>query len=143
MNKSIEKYANPINEQFEGSHFHHLHINGNHTLGVFVPASVHRSVKHDGLTGQNMRKINKKVLEWVSNQSVIKGEPYSPEAEPTIKVRFDGEIVNKLGKAGTLQDTYNTALLRVLLINEDVKRCLYGGEPETEELKKLKEMWCK
>jgi len=65
MNKSIEKYANPINEQFEGSHFHHL------------------------------------------------------------------------------QDTYNTALLRVLLINEDVKRCLYGGEPETEELKKLKEMWCK
>lgn len=113
MNKSIEKYANPINEQFEGSHFHHLHINGNHTLGVFVPASVHRSVKHDGLTGQNMRKINKKVLEWVSNQSVIKGEPYSPD------------------------------LLRVLLINEDVKRCLYGGEPETEELKKLKEMWCK
>ena len=59
------------------------------------------------------------------------------------QIRVTEEIWDKIGKAGTLQDTYNTALLRVLLINEDVKRCLYGGKPETDELKKLKEMWSK
>lgn len=61
----------------------------------------------------------------------------------TKQIRVTEEIWDKIGKAGTLQDTYNTALLRVLLINEDVKRCLYGGEPETDELKKLQEKWSK
>ena len=26
----------PINEYFEGAHFHHIHVDGNHSVGIFI-----------------------------------------------------------------------------------------------------------
>lgn len=61
----------PINQKFEGSEFHHLHINGCKKLGLFIPASLHQSIKHNGNTGKNMAEINAMAIEWfVSNMCI-------------------------------------------------------------------------
>lgn len=41
MSTALIRDRNPINQRFEGSHFHHLHINSNHTLGIYIPDEIH------------------------------------------------------------------------------------------------------
>jgi hypothetical protein len=52
---------NPINEYFEGSHYHHLRYdaNGNkdNDIGIHIPGRLHNSVFHNGFTGQGMEEI--------------------------------------------------------------------------------------
>jgi len=61
----------------------------------------------------------------------------------TKPIRIDEDVWELIGNAGSLKDTYNSALRSALELKIDVKKCLYGAEPETEELRKLKEMWSK
>lgn len=58
---------NPLNEYFEGSHFHHLHIN-NSNDGYYIPAELHKSIWHSHKDKETMNKINKIVFEWLENQ---------------------------------------------------------------------------
>jgi len=76
------KYSNSINSQFDGSEFHHLHINDNHTLGLFIPGEIHRQVKHSGKTGKGIKQINKLALEWLCTQDTINGEQFNPTLKP-------------------------------------------------------------
>ena len=62
---------NPINQYFEGSHYHHMYLNGSTKLGMFIPKKLHRSIIHDGRTTQGMRKINNAALLWLCEQSII------------------------------------------------------------------------
>lgn len=59
---------NPLNEYFEGSEFHHLmcDLNGNphDGIGIYIPAKLHQSVRHNGVTGKGMDEINKLAIEW-------------------------------------------------------------------------------
>ena len=61
----------------------------------------------------------------------------------TKPIRIDDDVWELIGEAGTAKDTYNSALRRALELFIDAKKCMYGAEPETSELKKLKEMWTK
>ena len=63
---------NPINSYFKDSHYHHLHLNGNKNIGLFIPASLHESLRHCSKTGRGMREINKASLLWLCEQSIIK-----------------------------------------------------------------------
>jgi len=59
----------------------------------------------------------------------------------TKPIRIDQDVWELIGDAGTTRDTYNSALRRSLLLSIDVKRCIYGEEPESDELKGLKKKW--
>lgn len=61
----------PINSSFEGSHYHHLHLNGNKSIGLFIPSDIHYSIPHNGKTGNGMKEMNKAALLWLCDQSVI------------------------------------------------------------------------
>lgn len=54
----------PINNWFKNSHFHHLHVDGNHNIGIYVPAELHNSIWHSYKDQESMNKINKVVIEW-------------------------------------------------------------------------------
>lgn len=59
---------NPINERFEGAHYHHLRYDANGNadadIGIYIPENLHRSVWHNGNTGQGMEEMNKLAIEW-------------------------------------------------------------------------------
>lgn len=55
----------PLNKYFEGAHFHHLHINDNHSIGVYIPPELHKSLWHSYSDIDTMNEINKLSLEWL------------------------------------------------------------------------------
>lgn len=55
----------PINDWFEGSHYHHTHENENHDIGIFIPAKLHNSIKHDNKNQESMDRINRAAYEWL------------------------------------------------------------------------------
>ena len=55
---------NPINDWFKNSNYHHLHIDGDHDIGIFIPTELHRSVSHRNYDKESMNKINKAAFEW-------------------------------------------------------------------------------
>ena len=61
---------NPLNDWFEDSHFHHLHIT-NPNDGYFIPAKLHNSVRHSHKKPETMDKINKLVLKWIGEQQCV------------------------------------------------------------------------
>jgi len=69
-NKSIQEDrtrnfgCNPINNWFENSHFHHLHLGNDHNIGLYIPADLHRSIRHNSKTGIGMDEINKLAIAW-------------------------------------------------------------------------------
>lgn len=67
----------PINSYFEGSHFHHLYLNGNKSIGIFIPGSVHNTIGHRRTDTNSMREINKVALLWLCEQSEIVPDRYS------------------------------------------------------------------
>lgn len=54
----------PINKYFKGAHFHHLHIDRNHSVGIYIPADLHRSIPHRHNNQDSMNKINKEAIKW-------------------------------------------------------------------------------
>lgn len=85
MTTVLIKGRNPINQHFKGCHFHHMHINGNDTIGVYIPEKLHRENNHcNWVYDQNsLDNINKKALIWLCCQAVIKGDPFNPNAVGT------------------------------------------------------------
>lgn len=64
----------PINEYFEGAHYHHLLIKTetgavDKDLGLYVPEAIHRKVHHCGNKGTGMAEINLAVLGWYINST--------------------------------------------------------------------------
>ena len=57
----------PLNNWFEGSHFHHLHID-NHDNGIFIPGYIHNNIWHSPNNKESMIKINKLAFEYLENQ---------------------------------------------------------------------------
>lgn len=55
----------PINDWFKDSHYHHLHINGNHNIGIFIPKTIHKSIWHSNKDQESMNKINKVAYTWL------------------------------------------------------------------------------
>lgn len=59
---------NPINERFDGAEYHHLRYNANgmkdNNIGIYIPRELHRSIYHNGFTGQGMDEMNKSAMEW-------------------------------------------------------------------------------
>lgn len=59
----------PINLWFKGSEAHHLRYSKtiekqDNNITLYVPRKLHRSIPHNGNTGQGMRDINIACLEW-------------------------------------------------------------------------------
>ena len=65
-----KKYGfNPLNDYFENSHFHHLHID-NHDDGIFIPEYIHSHIWHSPNNKSSMDKINKLAFEWLENNEI-------------------------------------------------------------------------
>jgi hypothetical protein len=58
------------------------------------------------------------------------------------QVKFDPENIERLGNTGTSKDNLDSAFCKLLDLHDDVKQCLEGEEPQTEEMKKLRSKWC-
>lgn len=59
----------PINKWFKGSDCHHLRYSKTYkeqdnSLVIYTPRKLHRSIWHNGNTGQGMKAINMLLLEW-------------------------------------------------------------------------------
>lgn len=63
----------PINEYFNDSHFHHLHIS-NHFIGIYIPIKLHQSVNHKYNDEKSMNKINKLAIEWFYEESIMENK---------------------------------------------------------------------
>ena len=61
----------PINNWFENSHLHHLHLNRDHQICIYIPEVLHKSVWHAYNKPETMFKINRKALEWLATQDMI------------------------------------------------------------------------
>ncbi|MBU1082596.1 MAG: hypothetical protein KKB59_19070 [Spirochaetes bacterium] len=58
----------PINNYTKEYHFHHMHIEDDHSIGIFIPPELHRSIFHAYNDPESMDKINEAALEWLRNQ---------------------------------------------------------------------------
>ena len=58
----------PINKIFGDCEGHHLHINNEHSMGIYIPRKIHRSVKHKHDNLESMNKINDLAIEWYNEQ---------------------------------------------------------------------------
>ena len=54
----------PINKYFESSDFHHMHIDGNKGVGIYIPTKLHKSICHRWDNQDSMDKINKAAIHW-------------------------------------------------------------------------------
>jgi len=73
----------PINKWFDGCEGHHLRYSKSskdqdNDLLIYVPSELHKSIWHNGTTGQGMREINILLLEWYF--SVTPEEERNPKA---------------------------------------------------------------
>jgi len=64
-NNRKEWGISPINDWFKGSYFHHLHINNDKSIGIYIPAELHKSIWHSYNNINTMNKINKLAFEWL------------------------------------------------------------------------------
>jgi len=60
---------NPLNVVFKDSEEHHLRYSNSaedkdNDMTIYVPKELHKSIRHNGNTGKNMREINIACLEW-------------------------------------------------------------------------------
>ncbi len=60
---------NPLNKHFKGADEHHLRYSNSqedkdNDMTIYVPGELHRSIYHNGNTGQGMKEINCVILEW-------------------------------------------------------------------------------
>lgn len=61
----------PINDYFEGAHFHHTHENDNHDIGIFMPAELHNGIWHSNKNQESMDRINEAAYEWLENNNRV------------------------------------------------------------------------
>lgn len=61
----------PLNNPFRGSVFHHMHLEKDHSMGLYIPKQLHRTVGHSSISGRGMKDINKASLLWLCEQAEI------------------------------------------------------------------------
>ena len=61
--RSLRPISFTLNRKFGGAQLHHVE----QSIGIWLPFSVHRKIKHNLLTGEGMVKINEIAAEWVDN----------------------------------------------------------------------------
>lgn len=91
-----------ITRPFEGSHFHHMYLNGDNEYGMFIPVSLHKSVYHNGKTGQGMKEINKAALLWLCEQSSIKEIRFDANNKSINmeRITLDSTVIEEARKIG-------------------------------------------
>ena len=62
---------NSINKYFKNSHLHHLHLNNDHRIAIYIPTDLHKSVWHTYNRPETMAIINTLVFEWLATQDII------------------------------------------------------------------------
>ena len=62
---------NPINKYFKNSHLHHLHLNNDHRIAIYIPIDLHKSIWHTYNRPETMVIINKLAFEWLATQDII------------------------------------------------------------------------
>lgn len=60
----------PINNAFENSHAHHIHINNSSDV-IYMTSELHRSVAHNSFIGKGMDEINELALDWILSDEQI------------------------------------------------------------------------
>lgn len=65
--------VSPLNSYFKSSHFHHLHINNNHSVGLYIPKALHESFPHRSSDLISMEKINAVAFEWFLEDLIPQG----------------------------------------------------------------------
>jgi hypothetical protein len=60
----------PLNESDIGYHLHHLHLEGNHDFGIFIPEFIHRFGYHNSFTGYGMDTINAMAIQFWLNPEI-------------------------------------------------------------------------
>jgi|GEM_PF-6359119 len=61
----------PVNAYQEGMDYHHMHLNNDPDIGIWIPKSLHRFIYHNSRDGHGMKEINKTALLWLACQSTI------------------------------------------------------------------------
>jgi len=139
----------PINSYCEDMDFHHMHLNNDKSIGIFIPREIHRGIYHDPITLKGMKEVNKAALIWLANQEMI-----SPDVNAVykskknklfeIKSKIKQEVWDRIGKKGTCKDTFSDIIIQMLDQDDDIDRILmFGEEPQTDKLKLLKRKWTK
>lgn len=63
------KKPQPINYYFKGAHLHHLHLNGNHRIALYIPSELHMSIPHAYNKPDTMKLINQAAFKWLANET--------------------------------------------------------------------------
>jgi len=94
LNDSKQPIA--LNYRSNGDEFHHLHINNNHRIGVYIPRNVHKENQHASKTGVGMRSINKIALLTIAMQSSLPSGDASDYKQPVrrINITIDDDLYN-------------------------------------------------
>jgi hypothetical protein len=58
----------PLNTRFDNSEFHHLHLNNDLNIGIFIPKELHNLIFHNSITGQGMDEINVVALLYLASE---------------------------------------------------------------------------
>ena len=58
----------PLNKPFEGAEGHHV----NKEVIIYIPATLHRSIRHNVFTGKNMEEINDKAFRFLGEENNIR-----------------------------------------------------------------------
>jgi len=72
-----------------------MHINGNDTIGIYIPVKLHRANNHWNWKNDKsvLNTINKSSLLWLCEQSIIQGDMFDPDANGTY-VNIELEKIN-------------------------------------------------
>jgi hypothetical protein len=72
-------YSISINQKFVDSQFHHMYLNGDRKIGMYIPKEIHLKYWHNGDDKLSLRELNKKALEWLTTQEIITGDIFNPD----------------------------------------------------------------
>lgn len=53
-----------LNNHFIDAHLHHMHIDGDHRIAIYIPAILHQSVSHRWHDTESMLAINQTAMIW-------------------------------------------------------------------------------
>ena len=57
-------FPTPINNFFENSHLHHMHLNNNHQIAIYLPQILHTAIPHRWSNDESMLAINQAAIIW-------------------------------------------------------------------------------
>jgi hypothetical protein len=76
---------NPLNTRFDNSEFHHLHLNNDSDIGIFIPKELHNSIYHNSITGQGMDEINVVALLYLISEHYTEAKLFNQELQEELQ----------------------------------------------------------